>query len=186
MKKYAIFLFLATMLFSCGKNREATNYVEINGRSYSLRTAFFEDYGTNLSSDDHLYRDYYIQLQSGYAEDPSPETTLGFDLYSWNAEEIGDGTYYFRTNTIGYFYAIRLGINQRYDNKGEVIKGDFFSTLDTTYSNRIEIHSGKYGKKIFDINLRFISKDGQTYVVIAHYEASINEHIVTHPRPIEY
>jgi hypothetical protein len=184
MKKYAIFLFLATMLFSCGKNREATNYVEINGRSYSLRTAFFEDYGSNVSSDDQLYRDYYIQLQSGYAEDLSPETTLGFYLYSWDAEEIGDGTYYF-DNTIGDFYAVRLGINQQYDNKGEVIRGEFFSNLDTTYSNRIEIHSGKYGKKIFDINLRFI-KGGQTYVVIAHYEASINEHTVhAHILPIE-
>lgn len=172
MKKYAIFLFLVTVLFSCGKDYENPNYVEIDGQSYSLSTAFYEDYGTNLS-DDVLYRDYYIELQSKYTDGEYPSTTLGFNLYSRNSRDIGDGTYYF-DNCVGSFQDMRIGVNQRYDSRGYVVSGDFFTTLDPSYSNRIEIRTGKHNK-IFDINLRFI-KGGQSYAVIAHYEASIYDH----------
>ena len=170
MKKCAIFLFIATLLFSCGKKYENPNYVEINGQSHPLGYAFYEDYGTALSGD-VLYRDYYIELQSKHSDGRLPSTTLGFNLYSWNARGIGDGTYYF-DNSIGSFQDVRVGINQQYDGKGYVVSGDFFSTLDTKYSNRVEIRTGKQDKKIFDINLRFI-KGGQSYLVVAHYEANL-------------
>lgn len=171
MKKYAIFLFALTLLFSCGKDYENPNYIEVNGQSHPLRYAFYEDYLTTVWGVDRPYREYYIELQS--EESVLPSTMLGFYLRSWNLEGIGDGTYYFSENS-GDFYQAFSGINMRYDVKGALIGGLFLENLDPSYRNTITIQSGKR-HKIFDINLRFV-QGNQNYTVVAHYEADMVEH----------
>ncbi|MCL2328377.1 MAG: hypothetical protein FWC39_07675 [Bacteroidetes bacterium] len=172
MKKCALFLFLVISLFSCKKEQEIINYIEINGQSYQLRHAFFEDYGTTMWGVDVPYREYYIELQSHETDFPS--SMLGFYLYSWDTRNIGDGTYRFGGNS-GDFQQAFAGVRMQYDSKGQLVDGLLLENLDPAYNNRIDIRSGKRNK-IFDINLRFI-KGGQSYTVTAHYENTMVEHI---------
>ena len=177
MKKCAIFLFIATLLFSCGKHKEEINYIEINGRSYPLRSAFYEDYGTTVwGVGSNKYRTYYIELQSEESVSMHPRSKLGFYLYSWDLAYIGDGTYYLGSEKPSSFEGAFVGANMRYDAKGYEIGGEFLDNLDPSYANRIEIHTaGKRNTKIFDVNLRFIEDGQKSYTVIAHYERGLVE-----------
>ena len=166
MKKCAFFLFLTTLLFSCGKTDEEINYVEVNGQSHILRYAFCEDYGATVY-DDYLYREYYIELLSD--DSPVPKSQLGFSFYSNDTKGIGEGTYYLGDGS-GLFFDVFTRVNMRWRNN-QLVEGDFFSNLDPSYDNRIKISSNKRGK-VFDVRLRFL-KGGETYTVIAHYEEGL-------------
>jgi len=179
MKKCAIFLFIATLLFSCGKHKEEINYIEINGQSYPLRSALYEERGTHMwGGVENRYREYYIELQSEESVSMYPRSALGFYLYSWDTYSIGDGTYYLGTEKPSNFDGAFTGVRMKYD-KGYLVDGLLLNNLDPTYTNKIEIHSSsKRNNKIFDINLRF-TEAGQSYTVIAHYERTLVEQVPT-------
>ncbi|MDR2963091.1 MAG: hypothetical protein LBU90_05625 [Bacteroidales bacterium] len=174
MKKCAIFLFVLSLFVSCGKQYENPNFIDINGRVYTLHSAFYQDHGTFLDNNDELYRVYYIQLQSGERDNFFPETSFGFMINSWSTTSIADGIYGYN-DMIGGFQEVFLGVNQKYDAKGSVIAGEFFTKLDPSYSNTIKIYPTRdRNKKVFEISLRFI-KGSQTYDVTGYYEYTIAE-----------
>jgi hypothetical protein len=154
----------------CGKEEEADiSTLKVGDNEYIIRNATIYDYGTDS---DITYRTYKLRFQTG---DTNPKAYLEFRIYSNSTKRLEEGVYpYSYDAEKGKISYTEIGINLKYDDKGEATEGTRVdeSSDDTGTLTITKADNGNY---VFDIDL-VMHKDKAEYIVKAHINEALEEY----------